>query len=134
MSAKIPAVEAWVRKAENDFKNIRDSLRGGDPAWDTVCYHAQQGSEKYLKACLIVQGIEPPRVHDLEELLIWRQPRSPNSVLCGSWVRPPNMDCALKMRKPCWRGSKPKKPFIGLFLLMTSLWNGFPAGSGRRST
>ena len=69
MSAKIPAVEAWVRKAENGFKNIRDSLRGGDPTWDTVCYHAQQGGEKYLKACLIAQGIEPPRVHDLEELL-----------------------------------------------------------------
>ena len=50
MSKLPPAVDAWIRKAENDFKNIRATLVRADPAWDTVCFHAQQAAEKYLKA------------------------------------------------------------------------------------
>ena len=69
MSGIDPAVAAWLRKAENDLKNIRASLQSGDPAWDTVCYHAQQAAEKSLKAFLVAHGTLPPRVHDLEELL-----------------------------------------------------------------
>jgi HEPN domain-containing protein len=30
-----------------------------------VAYHAQQSAEKYLKACLVEAGIQPPRTHDL---------------------------------------------------------------------
>ncbi|MBI5685273.1 MAG: HEPN domain-containing protein [Verrucomicrobia bacterium] len=69
MSGLDPAVAAWLRKAENDLKNIRASLQSCDPAWDTVCYHAQQAAEKMLKAFLVAHGVLPPRVHDLEELL-----------------------------------------------------------------
>ncbi|MCX8091701.1 MAG: HEPN domain-containing protein, partial [Verrucomicrobiae bacterium] len=69
MSSRDPAVEAWARKAENDRKNIRASLQSGDPAWDTVCYHAQQAAEKYLKAFLVANRVAPPHVHDLEQLL-----------------------------------------------------------------
>jgi len=69
MSGLDPAVAAWLRKAENDLKNIRASLQSSDPAWDTVCYHAQQAAEKTLKAFLVARGVLPPRVHDLEELL-----------------------------------------------------------------
>ena len=54
---------------ENDFKNIRASLASADPAWDTVCFHAQQAAEKYLKAYLVFQGDIPPRTHDLGVLL-----------------------------------------------------------------
>lgn len=60
-----PAVEAWARKAEHDLRNSRASLASGDPAWDTVCFHAQQAAEKYLKAYLVLQGVIPPRTHDL---------------------------------------------------------------------
>ena len=68
--SKIPlAVEAWIRKAENDSKNIRATLASADPAWDTVCFHAQQAAEKYLKAYLVFQGDIPPRTHDLVLLL-----------------------------------------------------------------
>jgi HEPN domain-containing protein len=69
MSNLDPAVAAWLRKAHNDLKNIRASLQSNDPAWDTVCYHAQQAAEKSLKAFLVAHGTLPPRVHDLEELL-----------------------------------------------------------------
>jgi HEPN domain-containing protein len=69
MSVPDPAVVAWVRKADNDWKTIRASLQSGDPAWDAVCYHAEQAAEKYLKAFLIAHHTAPPRVHDLEQLL-----------------------------------------------------------------
>src|SRR3989442_1374276 len=69
MSNLPPAVDAWVRKAENDFKNIHASLTSADPAWDTVCFHAQQAAEKYLKAYLVLRGDIPPRTHDLGLLL-----------------------------------------------------------------
>ena len=69
MSSLPAAVEAWLRKADNDFKNIRASLASADPAWDTVCFHAQQAAEKCLKAFLVFSGALPPRTHDLGLLL-----------------------------------------------------------------
>jgi HEPN domain-containing protein len=69
MSNLPPAVKAWVGKAENDFKNIAATLASTDPAWGTVCFHAQQAAEKYLKAYLVWKGRIPPRTHDLGLLL-----------------------------------------------------------------
>ena len=40
-----------------------------DCPFDTVCFHAQQCAEKYLKALLLQAGSEPPRTHDLRLLL-----------------------------------------------------------------
>ena len=37
--------------------------------WDTVCFHAQQGAEKYLKALLTQYGVAFPKIHDLTELV-----------------------------------------------------------------
>ena len=59
MSKIPPSVEAWIHKAENDSKT------SAHPAWDTVCFHAQQAAEKYLKAYLVFRGDIPPRTHDL---------------------------------------------------------------------
>jgi HEPN domain-containing protein len=69
MNAHDPAVIAWVRKAENDWKAIRACLHGSDPPWDAVCFHAQQAAEKFLKAFLVAHRVVPPRVHDLVKLL-----------------------------------------------------------------
>jgi len=69
MSNLPPAVEAWIRKAEHDLKNVAASLSSNDPAWDTICFHAQQAAEKYLKAHLVFCGSIPPRTHDLGLLL-----------------------------------------------------------------
>ncbi|HID30502.1 MAG TPA: HEPN domain-containing protein [Desulfobacterales bacterium] len=33
-----------------------------------MCFHAQQGMEKYLKAWLIEHGVDFPKTHDLEAL------------------------------------------------------------------
>lgn len=40
-----------------------------DCPFDTVCFHAQQCAEKYLKALLLQAGSESPRTHDLRLLL-----------------------------------------------------------------
>ena len=46
-------VSEWVAKAENDLKSAALILRAGkDCPTDTVCFHAQQVVEKYLKALL----------------------------------------------------------------------------------
>ena len=44
-------VRQWVQKAENDLKNAAHTLKlGVDGPTDTVCFHAQQCVEKYVKA------------------------------------------------------------------------------------
>jgi HEPN domain-containing protein len=73
MSAPHEAVEIvrqWIEKAEHDLKNAEHTLQmGADCPLDTVCFHAQQRVEKYLKAMLTERGIGFPRTHDLGELL-----------------------------------------------------------------
>ena len=36
---------------------------------DIICYHCQQAAEKYLKAFLVFNDQEPPKTHDLIELV-----------------------------------------------------------------
>ena len=62
-------VREWVRKAENDLRNAEHTLTlESDCPFDTVCFHAQQCAEKYLKALLVHRGSSPPKIHDLTEL------------------------------------------------------------------
>ncbi|MEX1205791.1 MAG: HEPN domain-containing protein [Dongiaceae bacterium] len=60
----------WVAKAENDLKTAAHTLKlGKDCPTDTVCFHAQQVVEKYLKALLTVQGNPFPKTHNVGELM-----------------------------------------------------------------
>lgn len=60
----------WLAKAENDLTNAAHTLKLGENCpTDTVCYHAQQCVEKYLKAMLVLEGIDFPKTHDLERLM-----------------------------------------------------------------
>jgi HEPN domain-containing protein len=49
----LATVREWIERAESDLKNASLVLRAGErcPS-DTVCFHAQQCVEKYLKAYL----------------------------------------------------------------------------------
>ncbi len=59
-----------MEKAENDLKNAAHTLKmGTDCPTDTVCFHAQQVVEKYLKALLVFRGISFPKIHNIEELV-----------------------------------------------------------------
>ena len=68
-NAAIVAKE-WIAKAENDLKNAAHTLKlGADCPTDTVCFHAQQCVEKYLKAFLVALEVVFPKTHDIETLV-----------------------------------------------------------------
>ena len=66
----VAIVREWVAKAEDDLTNASHTLKLGVecPTW-TVCFHAQQCVEKYLKAVLVLQCIAFPKTHEIEELM-----------------------------------------------------------------
>ena len=66
----VTVVREWITKGENDLKNAANTLKmGEDCPTDTVCFHAQQCVEKYLKALLVWKGIPFPKTHDLAALV-----------------------------------------------------------------
>ena len=70
-SARLDVVRQWVDHAERDLTNARHTLTMADEdcPFDTVCFHAQQCAEKYLKALLTLQSVPFPKVHDLREIV-----------------------------------------------------------------
>ncbi len=59
-------VAEWIAKAESDLRTATITLRvQRDCPTDTICFHAQQCVEKYLKALLVLQGTPFPKTHDL---------------------------------------------------------------------
>jgi len=60
----------WVGKAENDLKAAAQIMKLADDCpTDTVCFHAQQCVEKYVKALLTMNGTDFPKTHDLDRLI-----------------------------------------------------------------
>lgn len=70
------AALAWLAYALGDLDAARS--RRGDPQRPRIVgFNAQQAVEKGLKAALILEGQEPPRTHDLDEL---------RNLLAGNWM------------------------------------------------
>jgi len=70
MKDRMELVKAWIKKAENDLINAKHAINiKPEPPLDTVCFHAQQCAEKYLKAYLTCKNIEFEKTHDLGELI-----------------------------------------------------------------
>jgi HEPN domain-containing protein len=56
----------WINKAERDLLTAERLLAlGVEEVLDAICFHAQQSSEKNLKALLIFHSVRFPRTHDL---------------------------------------------------------------------
>jgi HEPN domain-containing protein len=67
---RITVCMEWLAKAENDLTTAAHTLKLGEACpTDTVCFHAQQCVEKYLKAFLVLEGTDFPKTHDLERLV-----------------------------------------------------------------
>lgn len=63
-------VSEWVTKAENDLTTAQHCLKlGAECPTDTVCFHAQQVVEKYLKALLTFRETPFPKTHNIRELM-----------------------------------------------------------------
>lgn len=66
----IAVVREWIAKADNDLKNAGHTLAmGQDAPTDTICFHAQQCIEKYIKAVLVSRSIAFPKTHDVHALI-----------------------------------------------------------------
>lgn len=69
-SSSSSVVNGWIEKAEHDLRNAEYTLTlKKDCPFDTVCFHAQQCVEKYLKALLVQTGTDFPKTHDLRVLI-----------------------------------------------------------------
>lgn len=64
-----PETLEWVEKAEGDLAVAQRAMQPPNPIYDAVCFHAQQCTEKYLKAFLEEHNIMFPKTHNLIELL-----------------------------------------------------------------
>jgi HEPN domain-containing protein len=62
-------IEEWIRLAGDDLRMAEHSQTMWPIPLELICYHCQQSAEKYLKVYLASQGIDPPHIHDLSELL-----------------------------------------------------------------
>ena len=60
----------WIEKAEEDLLVAERLLSPEEKCpFSSICFHAQQSVEKYVKALLVAMAIPFPRVHDIGELL-----------------------------------------------------------------
>ena len=66
MKKKLDWIKEWINKADKDLKVAERFLNDENMA-DVVCFHAQQASEKCLKAYLNWLEIEYPKTHLLEK-------------------------------------------------------------------
>ena len=64
-----PLTSEWVEKAEGDFATAEREIRvRKTPNFDAVCFHAQQCTEKYLKALLQEADLPFGKTHHLISL------------------------------------------------------------------
>jgi HEPN domain-containing protein len=61
----------WIFRAREDISVMENLAKAGiDYYTSTICFHAQQAVEKYLKSFLIFHDIDFPRTHDVDFLLL----------------------------------------------------------------
>jgi HEPN domain-containing protein len=63
-------LQQWLYKGNDDLRSAEYLSTMNNPTPDEViCNLCQQSAEKYLKGFLFSNDIEPPKIHDLNELL-----------------------------------------------------------------
>ena len=64
-------LQQWLDKANDDLRVAEFLFTMRHPTPDEIiCFHCQQSAEKYLKAFIFLQDIEPEKTHDLDKLLV----------------------------------------------------------------
>lgn len=61
-------VASWLKRADEDLEVIELLLEKDGPA-STICFHAQQAAEKYLKGFLAYHEKNVRKIHNLESLV-----------------------------------------------------------------
>ena len=68
---KAEYIKNWLFRANEDISVIKSLVNAGAEYYtSSICFHAQQASEKFLKAYLAYHDIDFPRTHDLDYLLL----------------------------------------------------------------
>ena len=61
----------WIYRAREDISVMENLAKAGIEYYtSTICFHAQQAVEKYLKVFLIYHDVDFPRTHDVDFLLL----------------------------------------------------------------
>lgn len=82
-SNKMNAVNAWFKKAENDIRTAEYIMTMHETPYDTVCFHAQQCAEKYIKGFLTFHEIDFPKTHSIEDLVLLCKDIAPSLAEIG---------------------------------------------------
>ena len=75
---KADLVRGWLEKARRDFLTSQTGLDSARPFTDIICFHAQQATEKHLKAYLLWHELDFPRTHALEDLVLLAAQKDPD--------------------------------------------------------
>ncbi|MDO8730709.1 MAG: HEPN domain-containing protein [Candidatus Omnitrophota bacterium] len=79
---KSKLVREWVLKAEEDYFTVEVLTRQRKKrVHNSVCFHAQQCAEKYLKALLVSHKVPVRKTHDLGDLADTLQSYEPTLTL-----------------------------------------------------
>lgn len=63
-------IQNWLFRANEDIAVIHNLVKSGVEHYtSTICFHAQQSAEKFLKAYLVFHNVDFPKTHDLDFLL-----------------------------------------------------------------
>jgi len=63
-------LQQWLDKVKDDLRSAEYLSTMHHPTPDEIiCFLCQQSAEKYLKAFIFINDIEPDKTHDLRELL-----------------------------------------------------------------
>lgn len=66
---RVALTRQWLAKANEDLEAARFLLARETPLLAPAGFHAQQSTEKYLKAFLTYHQVEFPKTHSIAELL-----------------------------------------------------------------
>ena len=70
MGSKDEILQQWLSKGKDDLIVAEYLSAMHHPTPDEIiCFHCQQSAEKYLKAYVFLQDIEPEKTHDLKDIL-----------------------------------------------------------------
>lgn len=79
-------MRGWLEKARRDLIIADKELDSEEPFTDIVCFHAQQATEKYLRAYLLWEEVEFPRTHAWEDLLLLAGQKDPAFLALKDFV------------------------------------------------
>ena len=58
----------WLEMSRRDIRGAHNQMIADPTEPALACFHAQQSAEKSIKAALVAESIDPPRIHDLSKL------------------------------------------------------------------